>query len=71
MKEVTREEIIECLCDVVNQACAIGDEPDEMLLDSGFLSAYADALLLLEKLGKVKIINRGGRGVRAKWIKED
>ena len=59
---VTREDVIEALADVVGQSCQVGDQ-----LDSMALSAYADALHLLARLGMVKIEMVTGRRVIAHW----
>ena len=65
-----KEELLEALMDVVNQACGqsdyAGEEPDYWL-DSGCLSSYADAIRLLEKHGKVTIEKQYGRAVVARW----
>ena len=63
-------EVVEVLCDVINQACGIDDKERTHELDSGALSAYADGIRLLDKLGKVEMVHQAGRRVLAKWIKE-
>ena len=62
------QELIDTLGDVVNQACAIQELGGRSRLDSSGLSAYADALLLLERLDRVVVIHKANRRVIAKWI---
>ena len=53
-------ELLDALHDCVNQACLVNGEYDSMAL-----SAYADALELLEEHGRVKITEEFGRRVIA------
>jgi hypothetical protein len=67
-----RDDLLNALCDVINQACGRqGDKQDDTWLDSGGGSAYADAIRLLKRLGRVKVVIDKGRIVTAKWIKEE
>lgn len=66
------EELIEALDDMVNQHCQVScsNEEKKITLDSMALTSNADAMRLLAKLGKIKIIKEySSRGVRAekKW----
>jgi hypothetical protein len=60
-----RAEVLEALEDVVNQACGADGH-----LDSMALSAYAAALRLLARLGRVTIRSEAGRRVIGEWVKE-
>jgi hypothetical protein len=63
-----RDELLDALEDVTNQACFIKDPVHGECLDSGALSAYADALNMLAKYGIVEIIEAHGRRVTAKKV---
>jgi len=69
MKKVETEkekELLETLEDVINQAC--GRSRDDCI-DSMALTAYAGAMRLLAKYGRIKIINDVGRRVIGEWVK--
>ena len=57
------EELVDELCDVVNQATRMEDGT----LDSMALSANASAMRLLARLGKLTIDREYGRRVIAHW----
>jgi hypothetical protein len=57
------EELLETLVEVVNQTCT----DDDGSVSSLCLSAYADAIELLARLGRVEITQRAGRGVKGRW----
>jgi hypothetical protein len=63
----TREELIDALLDCAVQGCYEAEEPDTY--ESGFLSAYADALRLLARCGRVEILLNSGRHVVARLIR--
>ncbi len=55
-------ELEDALVDVVNQSCWQDEH-----LDSMCTSAYADAMRLLARRGRLIIEREYGRGVRAHW----
>ena len=63
--KITNYEVLECLVDVINQACQAKVEDDKYYLDTMALSAYEDALYLLEKMGIVKEVK--GRQYLMLW----
>jgi hypothetical protein len=71
MEEVTREDLIEALDDIVNQHCQIkiDHEKKVITLDSMALSANAYAMRLLVRLGKITIVSEHGRRIiaEARW----
>jgi hypothetical protein len=64
-----REELIEALCDVVNQACQVDyDHNDErMIVHHHCLAAYEDAFALLSKLGLLSNYDPTVRGYWLEW----
>jgi len=62
-KHPCMEELVDELCDVVNQATRMEDGT----LDSMALSANASGMRLLARLGKLTIDNEHGRRVIAHW----
>lgn len=50
----TQFEILECLVDVINQACQCKVENDKFYIDHMCLSSYEGAFELLERFGIVK-----------------
>ncbi len=58
-EKLDKKELLEILYSVVYQACEIGDSEG----DSRALSAYADALRLLARLGLFEIESEYGRRV--------
>lgn len=67
-------ELLETLVDVIGQACyesgELADGTREYVLNSGFLTAYASGLRLLEEYGEVEILNESGRLVEARWTND-
>ena len=61
-----QSELIELLLDLTLDACSTGD--DSAVLDSFAISAYADALRLLARLGHVEIEYDQGRRVIARLV---
>lgn len=59
------KELLDALEDVVNQACLFDD-----ILDSGALTANANAMRLLADYGRIKIKRECGRRVIGKWVKK-
>ena len=57
------EEVLDVLEDVVNQACLAGDN----LVDSMALTAYADAMRLLARHGRLDVEDEDGRRVIGRW----
>lgn len=65
------DECLDVLCEVVNQACYTESDSDMGVhLDSMALSSYADALIYLEKRGRVEILLHEGRRIIAHWKEE-
>jgi len=65
------DDVIEALIDMVQQHCLIQDHKhgeDVDVLDSMALSANADAMRLLARLGKLVIKNEYGRRVIGHWV---
>lgn len=64
-EEQVRQELINCLCDMVQQHCYM----DKKLgwYDSGALSSDAEAMRLLTKLGKFEIVQEKGRMVYGRF----
>lgn len=60
-EDVTREDLIDALEDVVNQACALRTPAGGTELDSMALSAYAGGLRVLARLGRVRVTHEAGR----------
>lgn len=60
LKTAAEKQLLDALDDVINQACCEGD-----LVDSMALSAYADAMRLLEEYGRLEIRTDRGRRVIA------
>jgi hypothetical protein len=60
------KELLDALESMVNQACGVSGSDT---LDSMAISAYASAIRLLAKYGRVKIQTEAGRRVIAKWVK--
>lgn len=60
-----REQLIELLLDVISAACTVKCE-DGFVLDSMEISSYADAIIMLNKLGKVEITYQKNDRVIAK-----
>ena len=67
MKE--RDELIDTLLDVINQACQIMKDDNTFYYDSMALSAYADGMRLLAKHRKIKIATEYSRRVISEDIK--
>ena len=82
----TYEELADTLFDVVNQACQQEDTEwvdDNSMpggqrivrsnrhLDSSFISAYADGIAMLGRLGMVNVTEDSGRWVTAEFLGED
>jgi hypothetical protein len=55
--------LVDVLYDVICQACYCSVDKE---FDSGALTVYAEALLLLDKYGRVKIIKSCGRRIIGK-----
>lgn len=62
-----RDEAIELLLDTTLQGCDIGGG----VIDSGYLSSYADALRFLATHGLVEIQHEAGRRVIARLVQEE
>jgi hypothetical protein len=60
------KELLDALESMVNQACGVSGSDT---LDSMAISAYASAIRLLAKYGRVKIKTEAGRRVIAEWVK--
>lgn len=52
--EAERDELLNALLDVVNQACQVEYIDGKCLVHHDYLSAYEDAIVLLERLGHAK-----------------
>lgn len=52
--EAERDELLYALLDVVNQACQEAFEDGKCFVHHNYLSAYEDAIALLEQLGYAK-----------------
>lgn len=63
-----KQELIDVLRWVIVQACEVPNHEGDAILDSMALSAYADALRLLERYGVVRIKNEVGRRVIAEEL---
>lgn len=64
MSEITKNELAETLLDMVTQSC---HQNEHGAYESGFISAYADAIRMLSNLGLMEITHDGyGRCVHAK-----
>ena len=62
-------ELLDSLVSMVEQHCAVTDTGGETFhLDSMALSTNAVAMLLLARLGKLKVTDRYGRRVIGKWV---
>lgn len=61
-----RDLLLECLSDVLNQACRLSDGT----IDSSALSAYAFGLRLLARHGRFVIEHEYGRRVIGHWADE-
>lgn len=59
--------LLETLKQVVQQACHENQQGKDRL-SSGGISAYAEALCLLEELGRVRILEDSGRLIIAEWV---
>lgn len=67
-----REELIDALEDMVNQACTVADDREGGLhLDSMALSAYADGMRTLAKLDRIDVEHEVGRRVIGRWKEVD
>jgi len=66
-EELTVDEVIEILEDVVNQSCSY-TEGGKTYLDSAAISAYAGAMRFLAAQGRIKITTEGGRRVIGEWV---
>ncbi len=62
--DADRNELLDTLQEVTAQACL-----DFNRLDSGGISAYADALRILGREGRVRIISDAGKRVVAERVK--
>jgi len=59
-------ELLDTIEELVAQGCA-GHDGDT--LNSGFISTYADAMRLLERHGRMKLIKNSGRLVIGMYVK--
>jgi len=62
--EEGNKELLDGLCDVINQSCGM----DDGTLDSMALSAYADGMHILNKYGRLKITKEAFRRVIGEWV---
>ena len=63
---IDRDEALEALADVVNQACY--SDKDRPELDSMAISAYADGMRVLAKHGRFQITHEVGRRVCGRLV---
>lgn len=63
-REQEREELLDTLVNVLDQACST---PRDEVIDSMALSAYADGLRLLARYGRFTITDQAGRRVIGTW----
>lgn len=62
-------EAIDLLCEMVGQHCYL--DGSKFDVESGCLSANANAMRFLGKIGKLKLDDRGMRVVFGNWPKEE
>ena len=62
-----RDDLLDIVAECVSQAC----EDDTGELDSMAISTWRDALLLMEKNGRVEVSLRAGRRIIARWKEAD
>ncbi len=69
LTEEQERDVIDALCSMVGQHC-YGDSEEEAL-NSGCLSANAEAIRALESIGLMKVVNGDGRCLKAVWVDQD
>lgn len=62
------DEAVEVLVEMVNQHSIDMDGKDAGCVNSGALSADADAMRLLARLGRLEIVREHGKAVVGRWI---
>jgi hypothetical protein len=72
-RKPTYDELVEVIVDMVGQHCqqtGLGACGKNYELCSGALTANAEAMIALEVLGKISVVDNYGRMVLANWIGE-